>query len=96
MLFCFLKIIPTPLTIGLGWGKGERYLPKVKDNSPLVKDILQKVKDIFPQTASNDFVLSCLPFKVKEVKDILSNYCSDLRKGIGFYGNYILFLPLYI
>ena len=39
----------------------------------LVKDILQKVKDIFPQTASNDFVLSCLPFKVKEVKDILSN-----------------------
>ena len=73
MLFCFLKIIPTPLTIGLGWGKGERYLPKVKDNSPLVKDILQKVKDISLQIASNDFVLSYLPFKVKEVKDILSN-----------------------
>ena len=68
----------------------------MKDNSPLVKDICQKVKDIFPQTASNDFVLSCLLFKVKEVKDILSNYCSDLRNGIGFYSNYILFLPLYI
>ena len=73
MLFCFLKIIPTPLTIGLGWGKGERYLPKVKDNSPLVKDILQKVKDISLQIAAKDFLLSYLPFKVKEVKDILSN-----------------------
>ena len=68
----------------------------MKDNCPLMKVILQKVKDISPQIASNDFVLSYLPFKVKEVKDILSNYCSDLRKGIGFYGNYILFLPLYI
>ena len=68
----------------------------MKDNCLLVKDILQKVKDIFPQTASNDFVLSCLPFKVKEVKDILSNYCADLRNCVGFYGNYILFLPLYI
>ena len=73
MLFCFLKIIPTPLTIGLGWGKGERYLPKVKDNSPLVKDILQKVKDISLQIMANEHVLSYLPFKVKEVKDILSN-----------------------
>ena len=61
-----------------------------------MKVILQKVKDISLQIASNDFVLSCLPFKVKEVKDILSNYCSDLRNGVGFYGNYILFLPLYI
>ena len=68
----------------------------MKDNSPLVKDILQKVKDIFLQIAANDFLLSYLPFKVKEVKDILSNYCADLRKGIGFYGNYILSLPLYI
>ena len=68
----------------------------MKDNCLLVKDILQKVKDISLQIASNDFVLSYLPFKVKEVKDILSNLCADLQKGIGFYGNYILFLPLYI
>ena len=68
----------------------------MKDNCLLVKDILQKVKDISLQIASNYLVLSHLLFKVKEVKDILSNYCSDLRKGIGFYGNYILFLPLYI
>ena len=61
-----------------------------------MKDILQKVKDIFLQIAANDFVLSYLPFKVKEVKDILSNYCADLRNCVGFYGNYILFLPLYI
>ena len=70
MLFCFLKIIPTPLTIGLGWRSGEG---KVKDNGPRVKDILQKVKDISIQIAANDFVLSYLPFKVKEVKDLLSN-----------------------
>ena len=61
-----------------------------------MKDILQKVKDISLQIAANDFLLSYLPFKVKEVKDILSNYCSDLQKCVGFYGNYILFLPLYI
>ena len=45
----------------------------MKDNSLLVKDILQKVKDISLQIASNDLVLSHLLFKVKEVKDILSN-----------------------
>jgi len=45
----------------------------VKDNKPLVKDILKKVKDIFLQLADNGFVLSCLPFRVKEVKDILRN-----------------------
>ena len=56
----------------------------MKDNSPLVKDILQKVKDIFPQIASNDHVLSYLPLKVKDVKDILSNLCADLRKSVGF------------
>ena len=55
------------------WRKDEGYLSKVKDNCPLVKDILQKVKDIFLQIAANDFLLSYLPFKVKEVKDILSN-----------------------
>ena len=53
--------------------KDEGYLPKMKDNCLLVKDILQKVKDISLQIAAKDFLLSYLPFKVKEVKDILSN-----------------------